>query len=98
MALEKDVSELEEGYQEMSQGSINKTRGKEDREWIEEKKKLTQERDRAIDAAKLATKTLMETMDDFQGQIKSQQKLQKIVAEIISTKSNPKIPPCVSIM
>ncbi|KAK9739375.1 hypothetical protein QE152_g9070 [Popillia japonica] len=95
MALEKDVSELEESYQEMSQGSINKTRGKEDREWIEEKKKLTQERDRAIDAAKLATKTLMETMDDFQGQIKSQQKLQKIVAEIISTKSNPKIPPCI---
>lgn len=95
--LEKNVEELEEAYEEMSSASVVGKFDKEQKQWNEEKRKLIEERDRAIGAAKLATKTLMETMDDFQGQIKSQQKLQKIVTEIIGTKSNSKIPPCVSI-
>ncbi|GJQ71551.1 hypothetical protein Trydic_g11259 [Trypoxylus dichotomus] len=89
--IEKDVESLEKAYQEISSISELDRLDKEQKMWDEEKKKLTAERDRAIDAAKMATKTLMETMDDFQGQIKSQQKLQKIVADIISTKSDPRI-------
>lgn len=95
--LEKEVVQLEEAYEEHSSVSFQQRLDQEQKQWSEEKQKLIRERDRAIDAAKLATKTLMETMDDFQGQIKSQQKLQKIVTDMISSKSQSRLPPCVSI-
>lgn len=60
----------------------------------EEKEMLIRERDKAIKSAKLATITLIEAMEDFQVQIKSQQNLQRMVAELMTRKESCK---CVSI-